>query len=185
MVIAERISFPSLYHPFGNCCMAFLKHKNNLLLSQQTITIFQGPWKPDSTHNTEFTASWIPAMLEVFQVSSRKPTSHHIGVSIFLRAKVISLFFNHKTLGYQSPDSRSLSPATKVLSLPETRLKPTRAKSQSLSLAEAVYPLHTGRPFEPIDILLSQKKDCQFSWMPLTLTQIFQRPEERFFLSVL
>lgn len=100
-------------------------------------------------------------MLEVFQVSSRKPTSHHIAVSIFLRAKVISLFFNHKTLGYQSPDSRSLSPATKVLSLPEIRLKPTRAKSQSLSSAEAVYPLHTGRPFEPIDILLSQKKDCQ------------------------
>lgn len=82
-------------------------------------------------------------------------------MSIFLRAKVTSGFFNCKTLGYQSPDSRSLSPGTKVLSQPETRLKPTKAKPQSVSLSEAVHPDHTGRPFELIDILLSQKKDCQ------------------------
>lgn len=181
LVIAETTSFPSLYHPFGNCYVAFLKHKNNLLLSQWTITVFQGPWKPDSTHNTELTASWIPAMLEGFQISSRKPTSHHIGGSIFLWAKVTSVFFNCKTLGYQSPDSRSLSSGTKVLSLLETRLKPTRAKPQSVSSAKIVCPHHTGRPSELTAILLSQKKDCQIFLDALNPDKDFSGPGKKGF----
>lgn len=132
---------PGLYYPFGNCYVVFLKHRHSLLLSQQTITIFQGLWTPESTPRTELTASWNPALLEGFQISSRKPTSHHIGVSIFQRTKVTSMFFNPRTLGCQSPDSRLLSPATKVVSPPETILTPTRANPQSLSSSGIVHPI--------------------------------------------
>lgn len=132
---------PGLYYPFGNCYVAFLKHRNSLLYSQQIITIFQGLWTPDNTPSRELTDSWIPALLEGFQVSNRKPTSHHIGVSIFQRTKVTSVFFNPRTLGCQSPDSRLLSPATKVLSPLETILPPTRANPQFLSSSGVVHPI--------------------------------------------
>lgn len=112
----------------------------------------------NSTPRTELTASWNPAVLEGFQISSRKPTSHHIGVSIFQRTKVTSMFFNARTLECQSPDSRLLSPTSKVISPPETILTPTRANPQSLSSSGIVHPIV---PFELIGTFQSKKKDCQ------------------------
>lgn len=82
-------------------------------------------------------------------------------MSIFLRANVTSVFFDPRTLGCQSPGSRLLSPAAKVLSPPETILKSAVESPQSLLSSDVVHPHHIGRPFELIDIFQSQKKDCQ------------------------